>query len=45
MTSPSETAHTAAPYRALRQHRRRGDAINDTIRAVAVLHNLKIDNV
>ncbi|MCP3822030.1 hypothetical protein NLX86_29285 [Streptomyces sp. A3M-1-3] len=26
-----------------RQHRRRGDTINDTTRAVAVLHNLKID--
>ncbi|MEJ8642414.1 transposase [Streptomyces sp. MS1.HAVA.3] len=31
-------------YRALRQHRRRGAAINDTTHAVAVLHNLKIDN-
>ncbi|WP_338683262.1 transposase family protein [Streptomyces acidiscabies] len=30
-------------YRVLRRHRRRGDTINDTIRAVAVLHNLKID--
>jgi hypothetical protein len=30
-------------YRVLRQHRRRGDTINDTARAVAVLHNLKID--
>lgn len=31
-------------YRVLRQHRRRGDTINDTTRAVAVLHNLKIDS-
>ncbi|WP_276322854.1 transposase [Streptomyces sp. F001] len=30
-------------FKVLRQHRRRGDTINDTARAVAVLHNLKID--
>lgn len=30
-------------YRVLRQHRRRGTALNSTTRAVAVLHNLKID--
>ncbi|MEU4104111.1 hypothetical protein [Streptomyces tanashiensis] len=30
-------------FEVLRRHRRRGDTINDTARAVAVLHNLKID--
>ncbi|MBT2467337.1 transposase [Streptomyces sp. ISL-66] len=30
-------------FQVLRQHRRRGDTINHTSRAVAVLHNLKID--
>ncbi|MBT2508080.1 hypothetical protein J7I98_19750 [Streptomyces sp. ISL-98] len=30
-------------YKVLRQHRRRGGTIIDTARAVAVLHNLKID--
>jgi hypothetical protein len=30
-------------FEVLRRHRRRGDTINDTTRAVAVLHNLKID--
>ncbi|MBT2491237.1 transposase [Streptomyces sp. ISL-96] len=31
-------------YQVLRQHRRRGDTINQTSRAVAALHNLKIDH-
>lgn len=30
-------------FEVLRRHRRRGETINDTVRAVAVLHNLKID--
>lgn len=30
-------------FQVLRQHRRRGKHFNDTARAVAVLHNLKID--
>ncbi|MER6999683.1 hypothetical protein [Streptomyces sp. NPDC000410] len=30
-------------YKALRQHRRHGDTVNDTARASAALQNLKID--
>jgi hypothetical protein len=30
-------------FQVLRQHRRRGDTINQTSRAVAALHNMKID--
>ncbi|MDW6059957.1 hypothetical protein SAZ11_20560 [Streptomyces sp. FXJ1.4098] len=30
-------------FQVLRQHRRRGRHFNDTARAIAVLHNLKID--
>ncbi|MEO3860705.1 hypothetical protein ABGB08_37895, partial [Acrocarpospora sp. B8E8] len=30
-------------YQILRQCRREGDAINDAVRGVAALHNLKID--
>ncbi|WP_409470274.1 hypothetical protein [Streptomyces sp. HC307] len=42
----ARTEHTIArlkDFKVLRQHRRRGDTINNTARAVAVLHNLKID--
>ncbi|WP_050374514.1 transposase [Streptomyces acidiscabies] len=31
-------------FQVLRRHRRRGDTINDPTRAIAVLHNLKIDH-
>jgi hypothetical protein len=31
-------------FQVLRQHRRRGNSINDTSRAVAALHNMKIDH-
>lgn len=31
-------------WQVLRQHRRRGDAINQTLRAVATVYNLRLDN-
>jgi DDE superfamily endonuclease len=39
--------HTIArlkDWQILRQHRRRGDAINETFRAVAAVYNLRLDN-
>ncbi|MFF5974133.1 transposase family protein [Streptomyces sp. NPDC012769] len=39
------TRHRLKDFQVLRQHHRRGKHFNDTARAVAVLHSLKIDYV